>query len=148
MRERINIGQGKKHIYMYIHNIYIYIYIYIYAYIIACCCCFSVLPDSVQPHGQQSTRLLCPWDSPGKNTGVSCYFLLLIVHYGKTIAKMTRDYIYIFPGGSVIKIKSANAEDTGYAGSIPGSGRSPVRGNGNLLQYSCLKNPMDEEPGL
>ena len=29
------------------------------------------------------------------------------------------------------------------AGSIPGSGRSPGEGNGNLLQYSCLENPMD-----
>ena len=28
-------------------------------------------------------------------------------------------------------------------GSIPGSGRSPGEGNGNLLQYSCLENPMD-----
>ena len=30
--------------------------------------------------------------------------------------------------------------DTGNMGSIPGSGRSPGRGNGNPLQYSCLKN--------
>ena len=30
----------------------------------------------LQPHGQQPTRLLCPWDSPGKNTGVGCHFLL------------------------------------------------------------------------
>ena len=28
------------------------------------------------PHRQQPTRLLCPWDSPGKNTGVGCHFLL------------------------------------------------------------------------
>ena len=28
------------------------------------------------PHGQQPTRLLCPWNSPGKNTGVGCHFLL------------------------------------------------------------------------
>ena len=28
------------------------------------------------PHRQQSTRLPCPWDSPGKNTGVGCHFLL------------------------------------------------------------------------
>ena len=27
-------------------------------------------------HGLQSTRLFCPWDSPGKNTGVGCHFLL------------------------------------------------------------------------
>ena len=32
--------------------------------------------DSVQPHRGQATRLLCPWDSPGKNTGVGCHFLL------------------------------------------------------------------------
>ena len=35
---------------------------------------------------------------------------------------------------------SANAGDPG---SISGSGRSPGEGNGNRLQYSCLKNPMD-----
>ena len=29
-----------------------------------------------QPHRQQPTRLPCPWDSPGKNTGVGCHFLL------------------------------------------------------------------------
>ena len=31
---------------------------------------------SVQPHRWQLTRLPCPWDSPGKNTGVGCHFLL------------------------------------------------------------------------
>ena len=35
----------------------------------------SVLSDSVGPHALQPTRHLCPWDSPGKNTGVSCHFL-------------------------------------------------------------------------
>ena len=35
------------------------------------------------------------------------------------------------------------AGDTGGTGSMPGSGRSPGEGNGNLLQHSCLKNPMD-----
>ena len=33
--------------------------------------------------------------------------------------------------------------DAGDMGSIPGSGRCPGEGNGNLLQYSCLENPMD-----
>ena len=46
----------------------------------ACCCCrrqvASVVSDSVRPHSQQPTRLPCPWDSPGKNTGVGCHFLL------------------------------------------------------------------------
>ena len=37
--------------------------------------------------------------------------------------------------------------NAGDAGSIPGSGRSPGEGNGNLLQYSCLENPMDRGAG-
>ena len=36
----------------------------------------SVVSDSWQPHGLQSARLLCPWDFPGKDTGVGCHFLL------------------------------------------------------------------------
>ena len=36
----------------------------------------SVVSDSLQPHRQQTTRLPHPWDSPGKNTGVGCHFLL------------------------------------------------------------------------
>ena len=36
----------------------------------------SVLSDSLQPHGLQPTRLLCPWDLPGKSTGVGCHRLL------------------------------------------------------------------------
>ena len=32
--------------------------------------------DSVRPHRQQPTRLPRPWDSPGKNTGMGCHFLL------------------------------------------------------------------------
>ena len=36
----------------------------------------SVLSDSLRPYGLQPARLLCPWDSPGKNTGVDCCALL------------------------------------------------------------------------
>ena len=48
----------------------------------SCCCCCrccyvaSVMSDSVRPQGRQPTRLPCPWDSPVKNTGVGCHFLL------------------------------------------------------------------------
>ena len=34
------------------------------------------MSDSLPPHGLQPTRLLCSWNSPGKNDGVGCYFLL------------------------------------------------------------------------
>ena len=36
----------------------------------------SVVSDSLQLHGLQPARLLCPWDSPGRNTGVGCHSLL------------------------------------------------------------------------
>ena len=45
-----------------------------------------------------------------------------------------------FSGGTVVKNPSASA---GVVGLTPGLGRSPGEGNGNLLQYSCLENPMD-----
>ena len=45
-----------------------------------------------------------------------------------------------FPGDSVVKNPSVKAGDVGL---IPGSRRSPGGGNGNPLEYSCLKNPMD-----
>ena len=48
-----------------------------------------------------------------------------------------------FPSGSVVKNLPANVEDTEDKGSIPGLGRSSGEGYGNLLQYSCLRNPMD-----
>ena len=49
-----------------------------------------------------------------------------------------------FSGGSNGKESAYNA---GVPGTIPRSGRCPGEGNGNLLQYSCLENPMAEEPG-
>ena len=42
----------------------------------ACCCITAVLSDSVRPHRWQPTRLPRPWDSPGKNSGLGCQFLL------------------------------------------------------------------------
>ena len=47
-----------------------------------------------------------------------------------------------FPGGSAGK---ESAHNVGDPGSIPESGRSPKGGNGNLLQYSYLENPMNRE---
>ena len=47
----------------------------------------------------------------------------------------------------VVKNLPANAVDVRDAGSVLGSERSPGGGHGNPLQYSCLENPMDTEPG-
>ena len=46
--------------------------------------------------------------------------------------------LFIFPGGSVGKESACNVGDLGL---IPGLGRSPGRGHGTCLQYSCLENP-------
>ena len=48
--------------------------------------------------------------------------------------------VSIYPGGSDGKVSAYHAGDPS---SIPESGRSPEEGNGNLLQCSCLDNPMD-----
>ena len=56
-----------------------------------------------------------------------------------------KDHFKSETDGSDGKESACNVRDSG---SIPGLGRSPGEGNGNLLQYPCLENPMDrEEPG-
>ena len=46
--------------------------------VLICCCCLVTKSrlTLLQPHGVQPTRFLCPWDFPGKSTGVGCHFLL------------------------------------------------------------------------
>ena len=45
----------------------------------------------------------------------------------------------------MVKNQPANSGGARDEGSVPGLGRSPGEGNGNLLQYSCLENPLDRE---
>ena len=65
----------------------------------------SVMSDSFRPHGRMSppARLLCSWDSPGKNTGVGCHFLLQgnLPHPG------------IEPGSSALETDSLPSELSG-----------------------------------
>ena len=49
-------------------------------------------------------------------------------------------WVPLFPGGSDGKESAYNVKDSSL---IPGTGRSPGKGNGNPLQYSCLENSMD-----
>ena len=52
-----------------------------------------------------------------------------------------------FSDGSLCKESACHAGDTGNMGSVPGLGRSPGEGHGDLLQCSCLENPMDKGAG-
>ena len=103
--------------------------------------------------------LLCPWNSPGKNTGVGCHpdpgmdsrspalkadsllseppgkhFRDSFCHWGTVGVGLPRCY-----GG---KESACQARRLKRWGPISGSGRSSREGDGNTLQYSCLGNPM------
>ena len=51
------------------------------------------MSDSVRPHRRQPTRLRRPWDSPGKNTGVGCHFLLQCVK----VKSVSRVRLFVTP---------------------------------------------------
>ena len=74
-------------------------------------------------------------------------YIYIYIHIYIYIYTHTHTHTYIcasVPGGLDGKASACNAEDQD---SIPGLGRSPGKGNGTSLQYSCLENPMSEEPG-
>ena len=77
------------------------------------------MSNSVRPHGLQPTKLLHPWDSPGKNTGVGCHFLLqrMKVESGSEVTQSCltlRDPMdYSLPGSSVHGIFQARVLEWG-----------------------------------
>ena len=77
------------------------------------------LSDSVRPHRWKSTRLPRPWDSPGKNTGVGCHFLLQCMK-GKSESEVTQSCLTLqdpmvcsLPGSSVHGIFQARVLEWG-----------------------------------
>jgi len=60
----------------------------------------SVMSDSQRPHGLQPTRLLCPWDFPGKSTGVGCHCPLR----RETLVSSKFNWTYMYPGSFVFLI--------------------------------------------
>ena len=82
----------------------------------------SVVSDSVRPHRQQPTRLPCPWDSPGKNTGVGCHFLLqcMKVKSEREVAQLCPTLCdpmdYSLPGSSIHGIFQARVLEWGAIG--------------------------------
>ena len=77
------------------------------------------LCPTLQPHSQQPTRLPRPWDSPGKNTGVSCHFLLQCLKV-KSESEVAQSYLTLsdpmdcsLPGSSIHGIFQARVLEWG-----------------------------------
>ena len=141
----------------------------------------------MRPHGLQPIRLLRPWDSPGKNTGVACHFLLQCMkvesesEVTQSCLTLSNPMDYSLPGSSIhgnfqatvlewgaiafskfwlliinrtlyISDGSSGKEsvcfagDTGDAGWIPGSRRSPGGGMATHSRILAWKIPGTEEP--
>ena len=101
-----------------------------------CCCCqvASVVSDSVRPNRWQPTGLLCPWDSPCKNTGVGCHFLLQCMKV-KSESEVTQSCPNLsdpmdLPGSSVHGI---------FPGKSTGVGCHCLL---RLIRLVCPKNPL------
>ena len=98
---------------------------------LCCCCCVtSVVSDSVRPHRRQPTRLPRPWDSPGKNTGVGCHFLL------------SRPLLFCVMGWELIK-SSHSRTSTQESGPYPGCLLSFHRFALDILRAGALKRFSD-----
>ena len=100
----------------------------------------SVMSDSLRPHGLQPTRLLRPWDFPGKSTGVGCHCLL---HFRRKWPANRRQLVQMrkewdFPGGSVVKNRPSSA---GHMGFIPGPGRFYMTWGNWDLSAQLLSHP-------
>ena len=92
------------------------------------------MSDSVQPHRWPPTRLLCPWDSPGKNTGVGCHFLLQCMKV-KSESEVTQSYPTLsdpmdcsLPGSSIHGIFQARVLEWG--------GTHEFNSNDHYIYYS------------
>ena len=79
-------------------------------------------------------------DKKTRSRGHGHYILISVCIFLKSFILYWSIVDLGFPGNSSSKEPACNAEDPS---SIPESGRSPGRGQGNPLQYSCLEDPMD-----
>ena len=115
----------------------------------------------MRPHGLQPPRLLRPWDSPGKRTGVGCHFLLQCMKV-KSESEVTQSCPTLSnpmdcspPGSSIHGIFQPRVLEWGAIAfsrklytpcQLPEFTQTHVHcgeGSGNPLQYSCLENSMD-----
>ena len=108
---------------------------------LGCCCVTSVVSDSVWPHRQQPTRPSRPWDSPGKNTGLDCHFLLQYMkvksesEVAQSCSTLSNPMDYSLPGSSIHGIFQARVLEWGaIAFSI-----TRARAHTHTHTYICIK---------
>ena len=104
----------------------------------------SVVSDSSRPHGLQPTKLLHPWDFPGKSTGVGCHRLPKPSYFQLSLYSILTSSFKVYYICWVFSVSYSVTSllwrlCTKYGRIISLSGE----GNGTPLQYSCLENPMD-----
>ena len=87
------------------------------------------MSDSVRPHRRQPTRLCCPWDSPGKNIGVGCHFLLQCMkvksesEVAQSCPTLSDPMDCSPPGSSIHGIFQARILEWGAIALVQGSGK-------------------------
>ena len=119
------------------------------------CACAKSLQScpTLYDSGLQSSRLLCPWDSPDKITGVGCHALLqgifltqgLNLHF-LCLLHWQAGSLPLVPPGEPMYISTSSLFSAGDAGLILGWEDllpSPGEGNGNPVLCSSLGNSMD-----
>ena len=120
----------------------------------SCCCCSvtSVVSDSVRPQRRQPTRLPCPWDSTGKNTGAGCHFILQALGAQHLNYWTTREV----PKASFFKNSRARSTPGSQSVPIPTTRDSQIYKPSTIITEKAMaphsstlawKIPWTEEPG-
>ena len=111
----------------------------------------SVVSNSLRPHELQPSRLLCPWNFPGKNTEMGCHFLLQGIFPTQEsnpplldLLPWQEDSLPLSHWGSPGIITDTCAYQQGQQCCYQNALQCYFgEGDGTPLQYSCLANPMD-----
>ena len=96
------------------------------------------MSDSVRPHRRQPTRLPHPWDSPGKNTGVGCHFLLQCMKVKSEVKSLSCVRLLATPWTSALQaLPSMGFSRQEYWSGVPLPSPSAVLSL-TILIYLCL----------